>query len=112
MAVRPNSATPVVPYATRDALKRIVLPMRLISAAALLLVSSAAALADNNPAFDARTICASIYQPVCASKAGETKTFPNACLAKGAGFTPVSHGGCGEAPELPRFCGGKSCSGK
>jgi hypothetical protein len=83
--------------------------MRLISAAALLLLSSAAAFADNNPAFDPSTICASIYQPVCASKAGETKTFPNACLAKGAGFTPVSQGGCDGPRELPRFCGGKSC---
>ena len=78
--------------------------MRLISAAALLLMSFAAALADNSPAFDPGTICASIYQPVCAGKAGQTRTFPNACLAKRAGFTPLSQGGCDEPRELPRFC--------
>ena len=78
--------------------------MRLILPAALLLATVAAALADGNPDFDPDTICASIYQPVCASKAGESKTFPNACLAKGAGFTPVSQGACGEASVLPRFC--------
>jgi len=78
--------------------------MRLIFPAALLLATVTAALADGNPAFDPDTICASIYQPVCASKAGESRTFPNACLAKGAGFTPVGQGACGEASVLPRFC--------
>ena len=86
--------------------------MRLISAASLLLMSFAATLADDNPAFDPGTICASIYQPVCAGKAGQTRTFPNACLAKRAGFTPLSQGGCDEARELPRFCTGQSCSGQ
>ncbi len=34
-----------------------------------------------------------------------TRTFPNACLAKRAGFTPVGRGACGEAASvLPRFC--------
>ena len=78
--------------------------MRLIFPAALMLATVAAALADGNPTFDRDTICASIYQPVCASKAGESRTFPNACLAEGAGFTPVGQGACGEASVLPRFC--------
>ena len=78
--------------------------MRFSFPAALMLATVAAALADGNPTFDRDTICASIYQPVCASKAGESRTFPNACLAEGAGFTPVGQGACGEASVLPRFC--------
>ena len=78
--------------------------MRFILPAALMLATVAAALADGNPTFDRDTICASIYQPVCASKAGESRTFPNACLAEGAGFAPIGQGACGEASVLPRFC--------
>ena len=78
--------------------------MRLILLLALMALP-AAARADNNPDFDAATTCASVFQPVCATRAGTTKTFPNACLAKGAGFTPVSQGKCGGATRaLPRFC--------
>ena len=77
--------------------------MRFILPAALMLATVAAALADGNPTFDRDTICASIYQPVCASKAGESRTFPNACLAVGAGFAPIGQGACGEASVLPRF---------
>jgi hypothetical protein len=78
--------------------------MRLILLLALIALP-AVGRADNSPDFDPTTICASVYQPVCAARAGTTKTFPNACLAKGAGFTPVSQGKCGEtASALPRFC--------
>ena len=78
--------------------------MRLILLLVLMVVP-ATTRADTNLDFDPATICASIYQPVCAAKANATRTFPNACLAKGAGFTPVSQGKCGEATSaLPRFC--------
>ena len=52
--------------------------MRFIFPAALLLAyPSTAALADNNPTFDpGHDLRVSIYQPVCASKAGATRTFP------------------------------------
>jgi hypothetical protein len=103
LRIRPNSATSTASNAGKGRIEADCLPMRLMFAAALLLSFPAAALADNNPAFDPGAICASIYQPVCANKAGETRTFPNACLAKRAGFTPVGRGGCGEARELPRF---------
>ncbi len=42
--------------------------MRLILLLALIAVP-AAARADNNPDFDPATICASVYQPVCAGQA-------------------------------------------
>ena len=78
--------------------------MRLIFLLALTALP-AAARADANPDFDPSTICASVYQPVCAAKAGATKTFPNACMAARVGFTPVAHGACGStASVLPRFC--------
>ena len=63
------------------------------------------ARADTNPDFDPATICASIYQPVCAGKADATSTFPNACFARRAGFPRTSQGACGGATNaLPRFC--------
>lgn len=70
----------------------------------LLALQSTIVRAENDPGFDPATICASIYQPVCASKADTTRTFPNACLAKRAGFTPVGQGACGGDSSLPRFC--------
>jgi hypothetical protein len=71
----------------------------------LLVLSVATVRADTNPGFDPGTICASVYQPVCAGKAGTTRIFPNACLARRAGFTPVSERECGGATSaLPRFC--------
>jgi hypothetical protein len=39
-------------------------------------------------------ICPSIMQPVCAKGAGGTQTFPNSCLAEGAGFTVIAPGSC------------------
>ncbi len=42
----------------------------------------------------AQRICPSIMQPVCAKGAGGTQTFPNRCLAEGAGFTVVEEGSC------------------
>ena len=78
--------------------------MRLILQLALLLVPAGTALAANGPGFDPGTICASVYQPVCASQAGESRTFANACLARRAGFSPVGRSACGGASVLPRFC--------
>ena len=71
----------------------------------LLILSVTTIRADNNPGFDPTTICASVYQPVCAGKAGAARVFPNACLARRAGFTPVSERECnGQTSALPRFC--------
>lgn len=58
----------------------------------------------NSPALDARIMCPSIYQPVCARKGDESRTFPNACLARGAGFAVIASGSCGGGTGgLPRF---------
>jgi hypothetical protein len=81
------------------------LPMRLILQLGLLLAAAGTAAAANGPGFDPATICASVYQPVCASQAGQSRTFANACLARRAGFTPVDRLACGGRSVLPRFCG-------
>ncbi len=79
--------------------------MRTILLVAMAVIGLRTAAAGSDPAFDPAKICASVYQPVCASKAGESRTFPNACLSKGAGFTPASQGACGSGKSLlPRFC--------
>jgi hypothetical protein len=78
--------------------------MRFTLPLVLLVLSVATARADSNPGFDPATICASVYQPVCAGKADLTRTFPNACLARRAGFTPVAERECGQTSALPRFC--------
>jgi hypothetical protein len=79
--------------------------MRFTLPLVLLILSVTMVRADNNPDFDPGTICASIYQPVCASKAGATTMFPNACLARCAGFAPVGDDECGgRTGALPRFC--------
>ena len=79
--------------------------MRFTLSLVLLILSVTMVRADNNPDFDPGTICASIYQPVCASKAGAARIFPNACLAGRAGFARVGDDECGgRTSALPRFC--------
>lgn len=58
-----------------------------------------------------REACPRIYAPVCATRAGRERTFPNACEAENAGFRVRSRGPCGDdeperpaPPERPRFC--------
>ena len=75
----------------------------LMHAVVLLVFSSVAVSAADGPPLDAGTMCPSIYQPVCASKGDERRTFANACLARGAGFTVIAQGGCGGGGGLPRF---------
>lgn len=70
---------------------------------ALLLASTVAAAATDELPPDVRTICPSIYQPVCARKGDEHRTFANACLAERAGFAVVAQRGCSGESELPRF---------
>lgn len=70
----------------------------------LLLASTVAAAAADGPAPDASRMCPSIYQPVCAKKASESRTFANACLARRAGFSVAANGACsGGSDGLPRF---------
>jgi hypothetical protein len=74
------------------------------SICAFVLLGFGAPAGAANLDFDARSACPSIYQPVCAGKAGETQTFGNACLAQRDGFAVIRKGGCDGSAGLPRFC--------
>jgi hypothetical protein len=75
--------------------------LALLAAAAL----TGAAHAANGPELDAYSFCPSVYQPVCAGKAGERRSFGNSCLARRDGFAVISQGNCdGAGGGLPRFC--------
>lgn len=78
----------------------------LMHAVVLMALSSMVARAADLPPPDTRAMCQSIYQPVCASKGDERRTFANACLAVRAGFTVVAQGDCGGGGGLPRFGNG------
>jgi hypothetical protein len=78
-----------------------ILPMHVLVLTALLLASTEAATRERPP--DARTVCPMIYQPVCARKDSEVRTFANSCFARRAGFAVVAQGNCGGGSELPRF---------
>ncbi len=52
--------------------------------------------------------CTREYDPVCARRDGERRTFSNACLADRAGYRVIRRGECRGGPgggaEEPRFC--------
>lgn len=49
--------------------------------------------------------CTREYQPVCARRYGERRTFANACLADRAGYDIIRRGECREdGDDEPRFC--------
>lgn len=52
--------------------------------------------------------CSREYQPVCASRGGDRRTFSNACRADAAGYSVLRYGECrrgGEYSERPpEFC--------
>ncbi len=48
--------------------------------------------------------CTREYNPVCARRHGEQRTFQNACLADRAGFTVTRPGECRRNQERPGFC--------
>ena len=47
--------------------------------------------------------CPKVYQPVCARRGAERKTFPNACVASTEGYDAFSPGAC-EQPKPDRIC--------
>jgi hypothetical protein len=52
-------------------------------------------------------ICTREYEPVCARRGGERRTFANGCLADRAGYDVVRRGECRRdvvVEEEPRFC--------
>lgn len=53
------------------------------------------------------SFCTREYQPVCARRHGERRTFANACLADRAGHQIIHRGECrreGGGGDQPRFC--------
>ena len=52
--------------------------------------------------------CTREYEPVCARRHGERRTFSNACLADRAGYRVIRRGECrrggGGGGDGPRFC--------
>lgn len=55
------------------------------------------------PTIAAESYCPSIYQPVCAKKGSETRTFPNRCLADNTGYTIIADGRCGDGGPRSRL---------
>ncbi len=58
---------------------------------------------------DGPRVCTAQYLPVCASRAGERRTFSNACVAEQSGYRVVRDGECrrgggGGGGDEPRFC--------
>jgi hypothetical protein len=43
---------------------------------------------------DINTVCPSFVAPVCARRGGIIRTFQNACIAQGSGFSVVDDGPC------------------
>ncbi|MBL8576715.1 MAG: hypothetical protein JNK47_05790 [Mesorhizobium sp.] len=49
--------------------------------------------------------CTREFQPVCAGRGNERRTFSNACLADRSGFRPIHRGECrGGSSQPPRAC--------
>jgi hypothetical protein len=72
--------------------------------AAALWMMPTVVLAESSPPIGLQTMCPSVYEPVCAEKAGDSRTFGNACLARREGFAVTAEGRCGGGSGLPRFC--------
>jgi hypothetical protein len=47
--------------------------------------------------------CTREYNPVCARRGGDTRTFSNACIARAEGYRIIHPGECRRA-EPPRMC--------
>jgi len=48
--------------------------------------------------------CTREYQPVCARRGGDRRTFSNACMAESSGYRVLGYGECRREPEEQRFC--------
>ena len=46
------------------------------------------------PVSGANVVCPSILKPVCAERSGETRTFPNGCLAEASDYAIIGSGRC------------------
>ena len=80
----------------------------MLAALGLVLSSCTVTVDEGNPPPRPRPprpdqFCARIYQPVCAMRFGERRTFPNSCEADVRGFDVLYGGECeGRPPRPPR----------
>lgn len=74
--------------------------MRILAVTAILAFFGAAALAGGAQHLDPRSICPSVWRPVCAEKDGDSRTFANGCIARREGFTVRSTRACGGVSGL------------
>jgi len=87
-----------------------ILARRVMFAITLLILASCTVVVDeggSGPIRDDGPICTREYDPVCARRGGEWRTFHNACVADSAGFRVVRRGECrggGDEGGGPRFC--------
>ena len=70
-----------------------------------LIVLSACTVVDEG-AGQGPSYCTQEYDPVCARRSGERRTFANACLADRAGHDVIHRGECRQqgGGDQPRFC--------
>lgn len=74
----------------------------LAAACGLTLLTACTVVVEEEPGPEPR-FCTREYDPVCARRDGERRTFPNACLADRAGYRVIRRGECLIDRE-PRFC--------
>jgi hypothetical protein len=76
----------------------------LAAACGLALLSACTVVVEEEPLRPAPQFCTREYDPVCARRGGDLRTFANGCLADRAGFRIVRRGECRMVEERPRFC--------
>lgn len=74
----------------------------LAAAGGLALLSACTVVVEEGPR-PGPQFCTREYNPVCARRGRDMRTFANRCLADRAGFSPIARGEC-MRDEGPRFC--------
>lgn len=84
--------------------------MRILAVTAVLAFFAAAAYAGAERRLETETMCATIWQPVCASREQQSRTFANACSAAAAGWQVTREGTCdGGNGRRVSLCVGQDC---
>lgn len=84
--------------------------MRILAVTAILAFFAAAAFAGAEQRLETETMCATIWQPVCAIREQQSRTFANACSAIAAGWQVSRAGTCdGGTGRRVSVCLGEEC---
>ncbi|HHZ10798.1 MAG TPA: hypothetical protein GX405_18680 [Rhizobiales bacterium] len=84
--------------------------MRILAVTAVLAFFAAAAYAGAEQRLETETLCATIWQPVCAIRGQQSHTFANACSAAAAGWQVTREGSCdGGNGRRISLCLGPDC---